>query len=182
MVLGAFTIGISIAGWLYFRDQATSISLNNSANDKTRDKNILAAVCRDSACYWLNKLGVAFSQSGKLSGNIVLNIEDKTSRELKIGSELVAPATLAELLFLRNRITEDIGISLVSGETQDSNLADFDFAAAEGWKLRLSTSENAYKTLETLKQTLAEVSKTAPISMLDYVDLRIPNKVYYKFK
>jgi hypothetical protein len=181
LVRGAIVAGLGAACWLYFSSQP-SVGPQELTSNKVSDKNILAAVCRSNTCYWLNKSGMAFNQGGQLSGNIVLSIEDKTERELKVGDEILPPVVLAEVLFWRGRIAEEIGVTLNSGEIQDPNLTDFDFTASDGWKLKLSIKENAYKTIEVLKQTLAEVSKTAPISTLDYIDLRIPNKVYHKFK
>ena len=157
-------------------------SVSGSSLETTVDKNLAATICRGDDCFWLNKDGIAFGKSGKTGGNLVLSFEDKTSRNLDIGQVLLKPESLAELLFLRKRISEDTGVFLKSGETIDLNLNDFDFKTADGWTLKLTLAENAYRTMETLKKTLEEVKKTAPVSALDYIDLRIPNKVFYKFK
>lgn len=153
-----------------------------SEKQNIKDKNLAAVVCRLENCFWLNNNGLAYNQSGRMGGNIVLSVEDKTDRDLAVGEKLLNSNTLAELAFLKSKILEDLGLGLKEGETADLNLADFDFTTNEGWKLRFSVNENAYKTLETLKHSLAEITKTAPTSALEYVDLRIPNKVYYKFK
>ena len=74
-------------------------------------------------------------------------------------------------------------VFLKSGDTSDLNLNDFNFTTGDGWVLKLSIKENAYKIIEILRQTLEEIKKTAPPTAgLDYVDLRIQNKVFYKFK
>ena len=170
-------------GYLKDRKNSPTGSVSGGALNETSDKNVAAAICRGEECFWLNKGGFAFGKSGKSAGNLVLNIKDKTSRELKIGERLLKPETLAELLFLRKRISEDLGVPLKESGTSDSNLSDFYFAAAEGWTLKFTLAENAYKTLEILKQTLEEIKKTAlnGLAGLEYIDLRIPNKVFYKF-
>ncbi len=167
-------------GWFYF-DKSNDGQVNRS-QVKEVDHVLAAVVCRIEQCFWLNKNGVSFNQSGKTAGNLILSLEDKTSRELKVGTELLNAKTLAELSFLRQRIYEDLSLGLRAGETADSNFSDFDFITSEGWILRLSLAENAYKTLETLKKTLEEIKKTAPSAGLEYIDLRVPNKVYYKFR
>ena len=117
-----------------------------------------------------------------MGGNIVLTVEDKTDRNLAVGEKLLDAHTLAELKFLKEEILEELGLDLKAGETADSNLSDFDFVTSEGWVLRLTVNDNAHKTIETLKQSLAEITQTAASSALEYMDLRIPNKVYYKFR
>ncbi len=170
--------------YFHFFKGAPTASVSGSLLETTVDKNSAATICRGEDCFWLNKDGVAFGKTGKTGGNLVLSFEDKTSRNLNIGQVLLKPESLAELLFLRKRISEDTGIFLKSGETIDLNLNDFDFKTADGWTLKFTLTENAYRTIETLKKTLEEVKKTAPsgVAGLDYVDLRISNKVFYKFK
>ncbi len=146
------------------------------------DQNLLAVICRDADCYWLNKDGIAFNKSSQLSGNIVLNLVDHTSRELQLNSKMIEPESLAKLLFLKSNLSQNSGVSLITAETQDASLNDFDFTTSGGWHIKLNLSDNAYKILETLKQALTDIAKTNSTSTLDYLDLRIPNKVYYKFK
>ena len=157
--------------------------INGAPVQKIQDKSLLAVLCREPGdCFWINRQGVAFNETGQLFGQTVLNILDKTGRNIKIGDTAVKPEILAKLLFLRKNILDETSILLVGVETQDLNLADFDFKTSGGWVLKVSLNDNAYKILETLKQALQEITKSGPTSLLDYIDLRIPNKVYYKFK
>ncbi len=169
-----------LAGWFYFDDARTNE--NGPSQIKPVNQTLVAVICRKDNCFWLNEDGISFNQGGRTEGNIVLNLEDKTDRGLKVGDNLLAANILAELSFLRQRMQEDFDLNLKTGETNDANLNDFDFTTSEGWLLRFSVAENIYKTLETLKRTLEEIKKTAPSSGLEYIDLRVPNKVYYKFK
>jgi hypothetical protein len=171
--------------WKYTNGFGTStIASVSGETEKISDRNFVATLCGGEECFWLNKYGIAFGKSGKTGGNLVLIIEDKTNRDLSIGQELLKPESLAELLFLKKKISEDIDVPLMYVETDDLNLNDFDFKTTEGWILKITLSENAYRTVETLKETLEEIKKTAPsgISGLDYIDLRISNKVFYKFR
>lgn len=147
----------------------------------TNDKNLIAVLCRATDCYWLNEKGIAYHNGIRFSGSLILLISDKTSRPLALGQQLIKSETLSELAFLKKRILEETGIGLRAGETQDLKLEDFDFMTNQGWLLRFSISENAYKTLAVLKQTLAQIDPQ-DISRLEYIDLRVPSKVYYKFR
>ncbi|MBI2052532.1 MAG: hypothetical protein HYT38_02535 [Candidatus Sungbacteria bacterium] len=168
-----------IIGWFYF-DQTAS-SQNSSNKTKEVDRTLAAIICRTEECFWLNESGISFNKSGRTAGNLVLNLEDKSGRDLKVGEKILDPAILAELLFIKQHAYEDLGLSLKTGQMDGAVLSDFDFTTKEGWTLKISVNQNAYKTLETLKQSLVEIKKTAPTSGLEYIDLRVPNKVYYKF-
>lgn len=145
---------------------------------KIADTNLAAVLCRDTECYWLNRSGVAFAKGGEPSGGIILAIVDKTARPITEGEEVVKPEVLAELLFIKSRMLGDLNIGTKKIETTDPKLEDFDFLTARNWILRLSTAENAYKNLDILRRVLAEIGSGE--SALDYIDMRVPNKVYYK--
>lgn len=184
MVVGLILVlFLGSAAWFYWNSDVCCFSgENNPSRVQAADRALAAVICRGEECFWLNKEGISFNKSGRTSGNLVVNLEDKTGRELKIGNELLGAEFLAELSFIKRKVYEDLSLNLRSGEIGDSSLKDFNFITNEGWLLRLSVAENAYKTLETLKQTLAEIKKTAPTAGLEYIDLRVPNKVYYKFR
>ncbi|MBI4120092.1 MAG: hypothetical protein HY454_01365 [Parcubacteria group bacterium] len=154
---------------------------NQSTTAAADQKDLTATICRNSDCFWLNQSGQAFYQGADLSGSLVLSLADKTSRELKVGSQLLPPQTLGEILFLKNGLRESLGINVAKAETADPKLQDFDFITTTDWILRFSIVENAHKTLETLKKTLEQIGPVN-LARLEYIDLRIPNKVYYKLK
>ncbi|MEK7500861.1 MAG: hypothetical protein AAB642_01925 [Patescibacteria group bacterium] len=146
-----------------------------------KHNDLTAIICRNGNCFWLNQSGRAFYQGADLSGSIIFNLADKTSRELKLGDQLLPPSILGELLFIKSNLREGLGISIAKAETVDPKMQDFDFTTTSDWTLRFSVAENAYKTLETLKKTLDQIGLDDQ-PRLEYIDLRVPNKVYYKLK
>lgn len=172
----------AIGGFVYkkYHKPKTSIQKIEDHN-KTAGAFLYAVLCRGDNCFSLNKNGVAYADSPKMGGNLVLNIIDKTARGLNLGEELLKPETIAELSFVKDKLAQDLGISFTQAETSDPNLEDFNFISDKGWVLRLNIGENVYKNVETLKRTLEQI-KYSDLPFLDYIDLRIPSKVYYKFK
>ena len=179
ILAGIILIGSVSSLWFFISKYKTNVV----PTQKIQDKSLVAVLCQENAgCFWINRQGIAFNETGQLSGQVVLNILDKTGRNIKIGDIALKPEILAKLLFLRKSVLDEAGMLIVGVQTQDLNLADFDFKTSDGWVLKVSLNDNAYKILETLKQALKEITKSGPTSLLDYIDLRIPNKVYYKFK
>lgn len=179
-LMGLVVITLVFGGaTLWYKKQGFHLETRFPSN--TNDKNLTAVLCRATDCYWLNEKGMAYHNGMRFSGSLILLISDKTSRPLALGQQLIKPETLSELAFLKKRILEETEIGLRAGETQDLKLEDFDFMTNQGWPLRFSVSENAYKTLAVLEQTLAQIDPQ-DISRLEYIDLRVPSKVYYKFR
>ncbi len=173
------TIALITGVFFYFKKHTVSDEVKE---ENSIDKTLSAVLCQSTSCFWLNKDGVSFNEGAKTSGNLVLVVEDKTNKELKVGEKLLDPKILGKINFLKEELANNFKIELVETKTEDSNYSDFDFTTSEGWVLRLNLSENIYKTLETLKQSLVEIKKSGPTALLDYLDLRIQNKVYYKFR
>ncbi|MDP3764051.1 MAG: hypothetical protein Q8Q95_00310 [bacterium] len=173
------TLALITGIFFYFKKHTVSQEVKE---ENSIDKTLSAVLCQTGKCFWLNKEGVSFNEGAKVSGNMVPVVEDKTNKELKVGDKLLDPNTLGKINFLKEELATKFEIKLLDTKTEDSNYSDFDFTTSEGWVLRLNLSENIYKTLETLKQSLGEIKKTGPTALLDYLDLRIQNKVYYKFK
>lgn len=174
-------LSLAIVTGLFFLYKKHAVTVEIAKTDSV-DKALSAVLCQTTKCYWLNKDGVSFNEGAKTSGNLVLVVEDKTGKELKVGEKLLDPKILAKINFLKGELENNYSIKLIDTKTEDSNYSDFDFTTSEGWVLRLNLSENIYKTLETLKQSLVEIKKSGPTALLDYLDLRIQNKVYYKFR
>lgn len=152
---------------------------NNTVN--TAMGGLYAVLCRNESCFSLDKNGIAYAATGRMSGNLILTLEDKTERNLKLGDKFLDSEALAKLYFIKTTVSQGLGIGLISAQTQDPDLNDFDFITSQNWILRITLRENAYKTIETLKRTLEQIGPSN-IPLLEYIDLRITNKVYYKFR
>lgn len=181
--IGGGVIITLIGGFIIYRylPKLTGKKNNNTTVVNVTTESLYAVLCQNEDCFSLDKNGVAYAATGKMLGNLILTLEDKTSRNLKLGDKFLGVEALAKLYFIKENIARDLGLGLASAETEDSNLEDFDFMTDQNWILRVTLRENAYKTLETLKRTLAQIGPSNT-PLLEYVDLRIPNKVYFKFR
>lgn len=141
----------------------------------------------DSDCFYFDKEGIIFEESPKSSGTLFMSIEDMRDRMLTLGS-----AVLSE------------GEILLSQEAQRLLAGNFSFAAAtilirsdgeyellttEGWRILLNKNDALEYQLSNLKYLLDEKIKARLGDLpadrqagLEYVDLRLGNRVYYKFK
>ena len=145
-----------------------------------QNKETAAITCFEKECFLTNSDGIAFSYTARPSGTLFFLIDLKDeSKAPKIGEEAISQATLVELLFLRKKAKEELNTYL-NHAAPSSNLEDFDFETNEGWVLRVSVENNANATLEILRRVLDELGSQR--FNLAYIDLRLPTRVYYKFK
>ncbi len=146
-----------------------------------KNQETAAIFCFTDECFLINIEGIAFKKSSRPSGNLLFLIEDKARENfIEINDEVLDTHTLKELLFLRKKISDNFSLRLGNAQTYDRDMADYEFETSEGWLLKLSTSNNANATLEILGRALNELGSTS--ANLEYMDLRLPTKVFYKMK
>lgn len=151
------------------------------AMPKIENQETAATYCLRENCFLLNPDGVLFKESSKPGGNLVFLIDDKVDRqEQKTGESILKKETLDELIFLKDRIFEDFSIRVSRAEVYDREFKDFEFKTIDGWTIKISVSNNANATLTILGSVLDELGSSR--DAIEYIDLRLPTRVYYKLK
>jgi hypothetical protein len=138
-----------------------------------------AVVCRKEQCVLLNTEGVVVKETPRPSGNLLLTIEQE-GEALRTGDRPVESAQLEELVFIRQRAAEEFSLHLGRAIQSSQNPGDFTFDTNEGWQLKVSTDNNAYATVGVLARVLEELKDVR--LALEYLDLRVENRVYYKIR
>ena len=126
-------------------------------------------------CFWFDEDGYIFKRGIPSEGNIIKSVNDLSGRKLGLGN------TVLENNFFLNlksafEVLEKSGIGVRTIELKDLSLEEVIAKTSEGplvyFSLRFS-SANSLDLLKTLKEGKS-------FSKLQYVDLRIQNRAYYK--
>ena len=143
--------------------------------------------CSGGVCYFVGKDGLAYGGAAgtdeKLRKKGFLTVIDDSAVPVDLGKTKISPDYIGLIeaadLMLRDGLKLDPAESfhtagIASGEISVKN--------REGWTVKLGSEfsvEDAKKVMQTLfeKELNEEVRKN-----LDYLDLRIKNKIYYKIK
>jgi len=143
--------------------------------------------CSGGVCYFVDKSGLAYGGADgtdeELRKNGFLTVVDVSAVPVDLGKTKINPAYIGFIesaeLMLRDDLKIDPAESfhtagIASGEISVKN--------SEGWTVKLGSEfsiEDAKKVIQTLfeKELNEEVREK-----LDYLDLRIKNKIYYKIK
>ena len=139
---------------------------------QVKNQKMAAVSCVSGECFQVNSDGVAFAESLRPQGPLIFVVE--------YFEKDVPEDTLAELLFLRKRAEEELGVTFTLAKANEAERNDFDLETIDGWLVRVSTANNANATLEILKRVLDELGSSQ--RNVEYIDLRLPSKVYYKLK
>jgi hypothetical protein len=96
------------------------------------------------------------------------------------GNEVISPNTLQELLFLRKTLAEEHSVHVRKTVQVDEEGNVYDLETTEGWILKISVRNNAHATIGVAVRVLSEL--TARRAELAYIDVRIPSRVFYRFR
>jgi len=142
------------------------------------ERKIVGVWCGDNGCFYFDKEGVIFDQAPRSFGSLMVSVTDERDIEPNLGSVVLEEAQVnlaqeAHRLVGNNFPFGIRGIII----TPD---AEFEILTSENWRILLNKNEDIEYQLSNLKYVLDEEIGTRS-GELEYVDLRLGNRVYYKY-
>jgi len=129
-------------------------------------------------CYYIDKYGVIFEEAPQTSGTLILLIKDHSERDIEMGMEVIEKEFMAELIELRARLFDKFNLRVLEFIVETIPYKDLKVNIHEGWYILFDKSRDLKNQLQALELVLAE--KIEERENLEYIDLRIENRVYYK--
>lgn len=150
---------------------------------KERDSLILW--CSGGPCYIIDESGFAYAScdlnAPEVAQNNLIQIIDTSARPVEIEEKILNEEYVSYLLALRKAIG-NIDIKVSEQWRTPSLVADeVEIETSQGWRVYFSSKINSDGALRTLK-TFLEGEIGDKKEKLEYVDLRIENKVFYRLK
>ena len=135
-----------------------------------------------SACFLMDTEGVLYGEAPSSSGTLVLTV--RGSEVGSMGSAVVSTSVVASLAHMHNLTRTQF--NLAAAEFDIRNLPDVAARITDGWELRFDALRKPQETLDALRETLAWITEKQKgegvRKELEYIDLRIEGRAYYKFK
>lgn len=142
------------------------------------ERGMIGVWCSMGECFYFDKKGVIFEQAPKSTGSLILAVEDARNFDHNLGDTVLTSAEVTFLEEARGLISRnfpfDAQLFII---TQKS---EFEILTSENWRVFLNKKESPQYQLSNLKYLLDEEIKNRRRE-LDYVDLRLGNRVYYKY-
>lgn len=132
-------------------------------------------------CYFLDEQGFSFSEAPRFSGPVFFEIyASSTSGNEFIGKYPFESALFKKLILFKNALTE---INLPATELIRMGDGDFKFVLKAGGAVLINEKNDiniSLRNIVSAKKALEDSGKN--INLIEYIDLRFGNKVFYKFK
>ena len=132
-------------------------------------------------CFYYDADGIAFSEIASTSGYLFVPVIDERERTIEIGSE-VAPDSWRQRIFEVKKILQFGGLNASKFIIPRDALNEFSVVVAEGWKIFYTTNFDVKRQTDNLLAFLKEKISPTEFTNLDYIDLRIEDRIYYKMR
>lgn len=152
------------------------------------EKKAVLLFCGNPGCVWADEEGVAYNKSSYsealADASEVVIVQDSSNSDLPIGQLTTDPANVDFANRLWHVFPDKIGKELEYLSAPLPGALEIRAHTKEGWAVYLDMTLDLEKNLELLNQVLEQEFKDKPEGTvcLDYVDLRVVDRVFYKIK
>lgn len=149
---------------------------------KIEERSNSALFCQKENCAYADESGFVFEKAPYFSGAVFLKLIDQRWPDKVIedfmGSNLIEESEFKKILEFGG-LTAKTGGGITEVVLKKENI--YEFYTKEGWKIILNDKnepQSAYLNLTTALDSNIKDKRTK----LDYIDLRLGNKIYFKYK
>ena len=135
-----------------------------------------------SKCFYIDREGIIYRESPLMSGSLILNIYSAKNQSADIRAQVVSPELIDYILQIREilpKIKTVKGLSLKAVDFEIISMEDLKVTTFGGWQIYFNPAYSVDSHLNTLQLVLEEQIKE-DYSSLEYIDLRIKGRVYYR--
>jgi len=130
-------------------------------------------------CFYFDKNGVAYAEATQSSGFLILNVADYQGQAVALGSRVSSEEWTRNIIMARELLLK-IGVSVAEISIPSGSFDEFDAKTAGGWKILFSNSTDITKQITSLGILLRDKLLAEKRTGLQYIDLRIQDRIYYK--
>ncbi|MBI4708790.1 MAG: hypothetical protein HY764_01140 [Candidatus Portnoybacteria bacterium] len=138
------------------------------------------ADARIENCLFIDETGFAFAQAPILSGGEVPTVYSQTESVISI-KDIAADSKILSFILNAKKELAVANLNLTDFVVQSKSIGDLEILAPDGWRIFLNIDNSVSSQINALKRVLNdEIKEKRPL--LDYIDLRVENRAYYKLK
>ncbi len=143
--------------------------------------------CSGESCFVIDNSGQAYAsadfESNELDEQNLSILRDLSRKPVAMEDVSINVSLLQFIADIKNRLRTDLDLE-IKPEWSTPTVVSGDLRAetAQGWKIYFGEDVGANKEMEMLKTVLNNSIDKTKQADLEYIDLRLNNKVYYKFK
>lgn len=149
------------------------------------ERKALVLWCAQEKCFIIDEQGVAYAQTAldapEAVQNDLLRVSSQDGQTINEGEKVLDERRVAFLTDLRQILQQRGGVGITGEASMYSPLADdVSVKSSEGWNLLLSTALPLEESADALRLVLEKQITADERAKLEYVDLRVENRAYFK--
>ncbi|MEK7659129.1 MAG: FtsQ-type POTRA domain-containing protein [Patescibacteria group bacterium] len=154
---------------------------NKYLNVRIDERKTTGIWCRsgNDRCFYFDKDGFLFKPAARFSGETFLAIEDGRGGDFKL-TDSFDDKELFEKINLTKDILDELKIVAYNNFFLPPDSFEFWIKTKDGWYIYLDKESNIQAQLVVLKKFLEEKLSVDRRQNLQYIDLRVNNRIYYK--
>jgi len=154
---------------------------SGNLNVEIGEREVVGIWCQSGGdkCFYFDKDKVFFKPAAKFSGEVFLNIEDGRGRDFSLADSF-DDQELLEKMNLAKSILDELKFVAYSNFFLGPGSFEFWIKIKEGWSVYLDKESDIPTQLVALKKFLEEKLSPERRRTLQYIDLRVNNRIYYK--
>lgn len=129
-------------------------------------------------CYAFDKSGILFAESPEVYGSLILRVNDESKRVPVMGSVALPEEDWFFDIIKTKELIEEAGLSVRVVKINKSYLKEWSVESHHGTELRFSFNFIP----NNLPRVLSSFSEEIRIEDVRYVDLRVPGRIYYRYR
>ena len=169
--------GVALTGTVLESAAVEKDWLTRSVVIKIQERERLGIWCVEGEnCYWLDNNGIVFEEAPATEGSLILKVYDLQKADLRLGFSVIEDRFINNLnSILKNLDQLNAAIRKI---TFDRKLQEVKVETYGGPDILFSIRFDPVPSIEAFQK----LSETLDPRKIDYVDLRVSNRVYYKNK
>ncbi len=131
-------------------------------------------------CFYFDEGGVLFAEAPLITGAAMLTVKETSLAGVSLPQAQYPAEKLAFMTRFKEDARERAGLTIDSFSLTNK-FGDMEATVVEGFRILFTTEQDSAKQAQILKNLLAEEIKEQA-ARLDYIDLRVENRAYYKLE
>jgi len=131
-------------------------------------------------CYYFDKDGVVFADTPETEGSLILKIKDLSKNDILLGDKVLDNNQINFIIDFSSKVAENNKFKILLFKIKPNPSVDLEAITDKNRSIYLDEKQYPAAVVNNLLSILEEVVKNT--GNLEYIDLRIPNRVFYKLK
>ena len=142
------------------------------------EREAIGILCAEDKCFYFDKDGIVFGSTSANSEGTTIIVKDYSDRNYNLGDKVFDKNLIDNILSIKNELASKLDLGVSSFDIDTYPIEELRVVTNESWYILFNLKNNIKSQLSALEVALNE--KIQNRSALQYIDLRIENRIYYK--